>query len=98
MLHAEAKHPQLRVQVDGLVAATEKSRSDVAAWFGSLPAVPAACKGSELLSAEGYRDQRFRSVRQDRLLEKTPQAEGGKFVPYSRWTQELHCDHGRALS
>jgi putative spermidine/putrescine transport system substrate-binding protein len=30
-----------------------KTQADVAAWFGSVPAVPAACKGQELLTDEG---------------------------------------------
>ena len=30
-----------------------KVQGDVAAWFGSVPAVPAACKGNELLTETG---------------------------------------------
>jgi putative spermidine/putrescine transport system substrate-binding protein len=30
-----------------------KTQADVAAWFGSVPSVPAACKGQELLGDEG---------------------------------------------
>ena len=32
-----------------------KLQGDLAAWFGSVPSVPAACKGNELLGAEGCR-------------------------------------------
>jgi putative spermidine/putrescine transport system substrate-binding protein len=30
-----------------------KVQGDLAAWFGSVPAVPAACKGNALLGDEG---------------------------------------------
>ena len=63
------------------------AQGDVAAWFGSLPAVPAACTGSELLGAEGCKTNGFDNF--DKIaFWKTPQAQGGKFVPYSRWTQD----------
>ncbi len=49
--------------------------------------VPAACKESELLGAEGCKTNGFDTF--DKIaFWKTPQAEGGKFVPYSRWTQD----------
>jgi hypothetical protein len=52
MLHADAKHPNCAYKwMDWSLQ--PKVQGDVAAWFGSLPAVPAACKGSELLGAEG---------------------------------------------
>jgi len=49
--------------------------------------VPAACTGSELLGAEGCKTNGFDNF--DKIaFWKTPQAQGGKFVPYSRWTQD----------
>ncbi|QXH50444.1 ABC transporter substrate-binding protein [Pseudomonas fakonensis] len=86
MLHAEAKHPNCAYQwMDWSLQ--PKVQGDVAAWFGSLPAVPAACTGSELLGAEGCKTNGFDNF--DKIaFWKTPQAEGGKFVPYSRWTQD----------
>jgi putative spermidine/putrescine transport system substrate-binding protein len=43
--------------------------------------------GSELLGAEGCKTNGFDNF--DKIaFWKTPQAEGGKFVPYSRWTQD----------
>ncbi|MGB9092427.1 MAG: putative ABC transporter substrate-binding protein YdcS [Pseudomonas farsensis] len=86
MLHSEAKHPNCAYQwMDWSLQ--PKVQGDVAAWFGSLPAVPAACTGSELLGAEGCKTNGFDNF--DKIaFWKTPQAEGGKFVPYSRWTQD----------
>jgi putative spermidine/putrescine transport system substrate-binding protein len=86
MLHAEAKHPNCAYQwMDWSLQ--PKVQGDVAAWFGSLPAVPAACTGSELLGAEGCKTNGFDNF--DKIaFWKTPQSEGGKFVPYSRWTQD----------
>ncbi|MBK5008487.1 ABC transporter substrate-binding protein [Pseudomonas sp. S60] len=86
MLHAEAKHPNCAYQwMDWSLQ--PKVQGDVAAWFGSLPAVPAACTGSQLLGAEGCKTNGFDNF--DKIaFWKTPQAQGGKFVPYSRWTQD----------
>lgn len=86
MLHSEAKHPNCAYQwMDWSLQ--PKVQGDVAAWFGSLPAVPAACTGSELLGAEGCKTNGFDNF--DKIaFWKNPQAEGGKFVPYSRWTQD----------
>ncbi|HDS1767557.1 ABC transporter substrate-binding protein [Pseudomonas putida] len=86
MLHAEAKHPNCAYKwMDWSLQ--PKVQGDVAAWFGSLPAVPAACTGSELLGTEGCKTNGFDNF--DKIaFWKTPQAQGGKFVPYSRWTQD----------
>ncbi|MDM3952219.1 ABC transporter substrate-binding protein [Pseudomonas alloputida] len=86
MLHAEAKHPNCAYKwMDWSLQ--PKVQGDVAAWFGSLPAVPAACTGSELLGAEGCKTNGFDNF--DKIaFWKTPQAQGGKFVPYSRWPQD----------
>ena len=86
MLHAKAKHPNCAYKwLDWSLQ--PKVQGDVAAWFGSVPAVPAACTGSELLGAEGCKTNGFEQF--DKIaFWKTPQAEGGKFVPYSRWTQD----------
>ncbi|EKT4465208.1 ABC transporter substrate-binding protein [Pseudomonas sp. p1(2021b)] len=86
MLHSQAKHPNCAYRwMDWSLQ--PKVQGDVAAWFGSLPAVPAACTGSELLGAEGCKTNGFDNF--DKIaFWKTPQASGGKFVPYSRWTQD----------
>jgi putative spermidine/putrescine transport system substrate-binding protein len=86
MLHAEAKHPVCAYKwLDWSLQ--PKVQGDVAAWFGSLPAVPAACQGNALLGAEGCKVNGFDNFEKIAFW-KTPQAEGGKYVPYSRWTQD----------
>ncbi|WAB97063.1 MULTISPECIES: putative ABC transporter substrate-binding protein YdcS [Pseudomonas] len=86
MLHSEAKHPNCAYKwMDWSLQ--PKVQGDVAAWFGSLPAVPAACNGNALLGPEGCKTNGFDNF--DKIaFWKTPQAQGGKFVPYSRWTQD----------
>ena len=65
-----------------------KLQGDLAAWFGSVPAVPAACKGNELLGDDGCTANGFERFRQDLLLEdahhqvRTSQ----ECVPYYKWT------------
>ncbi|MBU1285126.1 MAG: ABC transporter substrate-binding protein [Gammaproteobacteria bacterium] len=86
MLHAEAKHPVCAYKwMDWSLQ--PKVQGDVASWFGSLPAVPAACKDNELLGAEGCKVNGFDNFEKIAFW-KTPQSEGGKYVPYSRWTQD----------
>ncbi|WP_336202815.1 putative ABC transporter substrate-binding protein YdcS [Pseudomonas guariconensis] len=86
MLHSEAKHPNCAYKwMDWSLQ--PKVQGDVAAWFGSVPAVPAACTGSELLGVEGCKVNGIDNF--DKIaFWKTPQSSGGKFVPYSRWTQD----------
>lgn len=53
----------------------------------SVPASPAGCKASALLGEKGCETNGFNQF--DKIaFWKTPQAQGGKFVPYSRWTQD----------
>lgn len=86
MLHAEAKHPNCAYKWMNW-SLEAKVQGDLAAWFGSVPAVPAACQGNQLLGAEGCKTNGFDNF--DKIaFWKTPQAEGGKYVPYSRWTQD----------
>jgi putative spermidine/putrescine transport system substrate-binding protein len=52
MMHANSKHPNcaykwMEHSLD------PKLQGDLAAWFGSVPAVPAACKGNQLLTDTG---------------------------------------------
>ncbi|MBU0902741.1 MAG: ABC transporter substrate-binding protein [Gammaproteobacteria bacterium] len=86
MLHAEAKHPVCAYKwMDWSLQ--PKVQGDVASWFGSLPAVPTACKDNQLLGAEGCKVNGFDNFEKIAFW-KTPQSEGGKYVPYSRWTQD----------
>ncbi|KES22774.1 MULTISPECIES: putative ABC transporter substrate-binding protein YdcS [Pseudomonas] len=86
MLHAEAAHPNCAYKWMNW-SLEPKVQGDVAAWFGSVPAAPEGCKASELLGAEGCATNGFDQFARIAFW-KTPQAEGGKFVPYSRWTQD----------
>ncbi|HEJ7836499.1 ABC transporter substrate-binding protein [Serratia marcescens] len=86
MLHADAKHPSCAYQWMNW-SLEPKVQGDVAAWFGSVPASPAGCKASALLGEKGCETNGFSQF--DKIaFWKTPQAQGGKFVPYSRWTQD----------
>ncbi|MNO96199.1 Putrescine-binding periplasmic protein precursor [compost metagenome] len=86
MLHAEAAHPNCAYKWMNW-SLEPKVQGDLAAWFGSVPAVPQGCKASTLLGGEGCATNGFEQF--DKIaFWKTPQAEGGKFVPYSRWTQD----------
>ncbi|HCB2499350.1 putative ABC transporter substrate-binding protein YdcS [Escherichia coli] len=86
MLHSEAKHPVCAYKWMSW-SLTPKVQADVAAWFGSLPVVPEGCKASPLLGEKGCETNGFNYF--DKIaFWKTPIAEGGKFVPYSRWTQD----------
>lgn len=86
MLHAEAKNPNCAYKWMNW-SLEPKLQGDLAAWFGSNPAVPAACKGNTLLTDAGCKTNGFENFEKIAFW-KTPQAEGGKYVPYSRWTQD----------
>jgi putative spermidine/putrescine transport system substrate-binding protein len=90
MLHAQAAHPNcaylwMEHSLD------PKVQGDVAAWFGSVPSVPAACEASELLGAEGCATNGFENFDQISFW-KTPttKCEDGSdnCVPYSKWVED----------
>ncbi len=70
-----------------------KLQGDLAAWFGTVPAVPAACEGNELLGPEGCANNGSESF-DEILFWKTPTddcngtASTGSCVPYYRWTTD----------
>jgi putative spermidine/putrescine transport system substrate-binding protein len=88
MLHSDAEHPNcaymwlehsLSLQVQG----------DLAAWFGSVPSVPAACEGNELLGDGGCSTNGFDNFERISFW-RTPTAEcqdgrGDICVPYYEW-------------
>jgi putative spermidine/putrescine transport system substrate-binding protein len=86
MLHAQAKHPNCAYQWMNW-SLEPKVQGDVSAWFGSVPSVPAACKGNALLGDEGCKTNGFEAF-DEIAFWRTPESEGGKYVPYSRWTQD----------
>ncbi len=66
-----------------------KVQGDLAAWFGSVPAVPAACKDNALLGPEGCATNGFNDF--DKIwFWRTPEAacSQGECVPYSRWSTD----------
>jgi putative spermidine/putrescine transport system substrate-binding protein len=64
-----------------------KVQGDLAAWFGSVPAVPAACEGNELLGETGCQTNGFDNFDQIHFW-TTPVADcgdGRECVPYYEW-------------
>ncbi len=88
MLHANAAHPVCAYKWLNW-SLQPKVQGDVAAWFGSVPAVPAACKASSLLGETGCATNGFDNFAKIAFW-KTPQAKcsQGSCVPYSRWVQD----------
>jgi len=88
MMHVDAPHPNcaymwlehsLSPQVQG----------DLAAWFGSVPSVPAACEGNELLTDAGCATNGFENFEQIHFW-RTPTTScgderGDVCVPYYEW-------------
>ena len=91
MMSSKASHPKcaylwLEHSLD------PKVQGDVAAWFGSNPAVPAGCTSSDLLGAEGCKTNGYDDF--DKIaFWKTPIADCGNgqsnCVTYDRWTEEF---------
>ena len=88
MMHADAKHPNCAYAwMEWSIS--PKVQGDIAAWFGSLPSVPAACADNALLGPEGCRTNGIESFDQIHFW-RTPEAScsAGTCVPYSRWTED----------
>jgi putative spermidine/putrescine transport system substrate-binding protein len=89
MLHAKAAHPNCAYKwLEWSV--TPKVQGDVSAWFGSVPVVPAACTGNELLGAEGCKTNGIDNFEKIHFW-RTPEAScktQGTCVPYSRWATD----------
>ncbi len=89
MLHADAKHPNCAYKWMEH-SLSPKVQGDVAAWFGSVPAVPAACKGNELLTDGGCSTNGFDNFEKIAFW-RTPTAkceQEGSCVPYSQWAKD----------
>ncbi|WP_152046904.1 ABC transporter substrate-binding protein [Aureimonas psammosilenae] len=89
MLAADVQHPNCAYKWMEH-SLSPKVQGDVAAWFGSVPAVPEACKASELLGAEGCDTNGFDNFEKIRFW-RTPTAkcsDGSACVPYSRWVSD----------
>lgn len=66
-----------------------KVQGDVSAWFGTVPSVPAACEGNELLGPDGCANNGSNDFDKIRFW-RTPvaQCEQGECVPYYRWVSD----------
>jgi putative spermidine/putrescine transport system substrate-binding protein len=88
MLASDAKHPNCAYKwMEWSLG--PKVQGDVAAWFGSVPAVPAACIGNALLGDTGCATNGFDNF--DKIhFWRTPEAAcaQGTCVPYSRWATD----------
>jgi putative spermidine/putrescine transport system substrate-binding protein len=89
MMHAEAAHPNCAYQwLEHSLS--PKLQGDLAAWFGSVPAVPAACKGNELLGEKGCETNGSGNFERIKFW-RTPVAKcptQGTCVPYYRWVSD----------
>ena len=90
MMHAEATHPNCAYMwMEHSV--NPKLQGDLASWFGSVPAVPGACKGNALLTDAGCDVNGMGNFDKVHFW-RTPvakcasQAEG--CVPYYRWVSD----------
>ncbi|HNM36752.1 MAG TPA: hypothetical protein PKI33_06810, partial [Anaerolineales bacterium] len=89
MMHVDAPHPNCAYKWLEW-SLNPKLQGDLAAWFGSVPSVPAACTGNELLTDAGCSANGFDQF--DNIwFWRTPTAEcstgAGNCVPYSKWVE-----------
>jgi putative spermidine/putrescine transport system substrate-binding protein len=91
MMHAEAAHPNCAYMwLEHSI--NPKLQGDLAAWFGSVPAVPAACKGNALLTDAGCERNGFGNF--DKIhFWRTPvakcESQSAGCVPYYRWVTDM---------
>ncbi|RCW22068.1 putative spermidine/putrescine transport system substrate-binding protein [Ciceribacter lividus] len=89
MLHVDSEHPNCAYMwMEHSLSA--KVQGDVAAWFGAVPSVPAACKGNELLTDEGCATNGFDNFEKISFW-RTPVSKcesQGECVPYHRWVSD----------
>ena len=91
MMHVDAPHPNCAyLWMEHSIA--PKVQGDVAAWFGSVPAVPAACKGNALLTDAGCDTNGMQSFDKVHFW-RTPVAkcatQSAGCVPYYRWATDM---------
>lgn len=90
MMAADAPHPNC-AYLWMEHSLSPKVQGDLAAWFGSVPAVPAACKGNALLGDEGCETNGFANF--DKIhFWRTPvakcESQSAGCVPYYRWVTD----------
>jgi putative spermidine/putrescine transport system substrate-binding protein len=90
MMHVDAAHPNCAYMWMEHSLNT-KLQGDLSAWFGSVPAVPAACKGNKLLTDEGCARQGYNAFEKISFW-RTPTtqcaSQGDKCVPYHKWVSD----------
>jgi spermidine/putrescine-binding protein len=90
MMHSEAKNPNCAYMWMEH-SLNPKLQGDLAAWFGSVPAVPAACKGNKLLGDDGCARQGYNSFERISFW-KTPTtrcaSQNNACVPYHKWVSD----------
>ncbi len=89
MLAAESEHPNC-AYLWMEHSLSPKVQGDVSAWFGTVPSVPAACKGNELLTDEGCAANGYNDFEKIKFW-KTPVSKcesQGECVPYHRWVSD----------
>ncbi|HKX74209.1 MAG TPA: ABC transporter substrate-binding protein [Acidimicrobiia bacterium] len=90
LMHANAPHPNCAYMWLNH-SITSGIQGDLAAWFGSVPAVPSACEGNDLLGPEGCQTNGIDNF--DRIkFWQTPTEDclgaGGTCVPYYKWVTD----------
>ena len=90
MLHADAKHPNCAYMWMEH-SLNPKLQGDLSAWFGSVPSVPAACKGNKLLGDDGCSRQGFDAFEKIAFW-RTPTSQcatqNNQCVPYHKWVSD----------
>ena len=89
MLHADSEHPNCAYMWMEH-SLSPKVQGDVSAWFGTVPSVPAACKGNALLTDEGCARNGYEDFEKIKFW-KTPVSKcesQGECVPYHRWVSD----------
>ncbi len=91
MMHVDAANPNCAyLWMEHSIA--PKVQGDLAAWFGSVPAVPAACKGNALLTDAGCDTngmQNFEKVHFWRTPVAKCATQAAGCVPYYRWATDM---------
>ena len=91
MMHAEAANPNCAYMwMEHSIS--PKVQGDLAAWFGSVPSVPAACKGNALLTDAGCDTngmQNFEKVHFWRTPVAKCATQTAGCVPYYRWATDM---------
>ncbi len=88
MMHVDAKHPNCAYKwIEHSL--NPKLQGDLAAWFGSVPSVPDACKGNALLTDAGCATNGFDNFDKIKFW-RTPTSDCGDgrkdCVPYYEWS------------